>query len=203
MICLLASSYVYLYHCAILYRIYFSSYYIIITFSTFPFISDLDMNISVHILVIFCALCGGSVRLAFSLKKFKGKESLHNVVHMTRDRHTRAIPLAKLGEMAITFLVKGAKEIPTPNHYYKEFSKWGTPQTAIGDFRSVAKTDNRKRKTQFGEDFYEGVIGDKKVRLILNDRTQDGNPSILLYDAKTKGCTTSKLKLCTQNHKQS
>ena len=178
-----------------MYRIYFSSYYIIITFLTFPFISDLVMNISVHNLVIFCALCVGSVRLAFSFKKFKGKESLHNVVYLTRDRHTRAIPLAKLGEMAIAFLVRGAKEIPSPNHYYKEFSKSGTPQTAIGDFRSVAKTDNRKRKTQFGEDFYEGVIGDKKVRLILNDRTQDGNPSILLYDAKNQGMYNKQVKV--------
>ena len=125
----------------------------------------------------------------------QGRELLQSDEQFIHKRTPRAMSLAKLGEAAIAFLVRGAREIPTPMPYYKEFSKPGTLQTAMGDFRSVAKTDNRKRKTPQGEDYYEGVIGDKKVRLILDDNSQNGNPTILLFNSKDQGMYSNKIKV--------
>ena len=152
------------------------------------------MYVPVHLFVIFWTWCIGSVCLYKQLD-IEDTDSLHRLGCVTHERNKRAMSLAELGAAAIRVLIRGATEVPTRSRYYTKFTKPGTLQTAISDFRSIAKSNNRKLTTPDGAQYYEGLIGDKSVRLNINDKIQHGKPTILVYDAKPQGQFQQQVKV--------
>ena len=148
------------------------------------------MDVTFSSLVFVAALC--NVSFCFLLDK---KSRFIQIYRLGEHRQTRSIPISRLGTQAVDFLIRGAVEIPTRSHYYREFYKPRTLKTAIRDFRSVVKTDIKKGKTEVGDEVYEGLAGGKKVQLLFRDYRHNGNPIILVFDVQNKGMDNRLFKI--------